>query len=68
MKPTPLPPNPKLSHRVEYVLQWLVGWLIIDIPGHPMISGLCTGTILGLVLFGLFYIPGFILGWHLLAR
>ena len=36
MKPIPLPPNPKLIDRVEYALQWAV----VDIKGHPMISGL----------------------------
>jgi hypothetical protein len=47
MKPTPLPPSPRLLDHVEHALQWLFCWLIVDIPGHPMISGLCTGTILG---------------------
>jgi hypothetical protein len=40
MKPTPLPPYPKLIDRIEYALQWLICWAIIDIPGHPMISGM----------------------------
>jgi sterol desaturase/sphingolipid hydroxylase (fatty acid hydroxylase superfamily) len=47
MKPTALPPNPRLLDHVEHALQWLFCWLIVVIPGHPMISGLCTGTILG---------------------
>jgi hypothetical protein len=38
MKPIPLPPNPKLIGRYRYGLQWLFCWLIVDIPGHPMIS------------------------------
>jgi hypothetical protein len=38
MKPTPLPPNPRLLDHVEHALQWLFCWLIVDIPGHPMIS------------------------------
>jgi hypothetical protein len=43
MKPIPLPPNPKLIDRIEYGLQWALSWLIIYIPDHPMVSGLCTG-------------------------
>jgi hypothetical protein len=31
---------------VEYALQWLICWAIIDIKGHPMVSGLCTGIVL----------------------
>jgi len=46
MKPTPLPPNPKISHRVEYVLQWLTSWMIIDLKGRPMLGGICTGLLL----------------------
>jgi hypothetical protein len=32
--------------RIEYALQWLICWAIIDIKGHPMVSGLCTGILL----------------------
>jgi hypothetical protein len=46
MKPTPSPPNPKLIDRVEYALQWAASWIIVDIKGHPMISGLCTGFLM----------------------
>jgi hypothetical protein len=53
MKPTPLPPNPKLIDRVEYTLQWLVCWAIIDIRGHPMVSGLCTGLLIAVPIYGI---------------
>ena len=42
----PLPPNPKLIDRVEYALQWSACWMIVDIKGHPMVSGLCTGLLI----------------------
>jgi hypothetical protein len=53
MKPTPLPPNPKLIDRVEYVLQWSASWMIIYIPGHPMVSGLCTGALMIVPIYGI---------------
>ena len=40
MKPNPLPSNPKLIDRVAYALQWSVSWMIVDIKGRPMVSGL----------------------------
>jgi hypothetical protein len=42
----PLPPNPHLIDKLEYALQWLFCWLIIDIPAHPMTSGILTGLLL----------------------
>ena len=53
MKPTPLPPNPKLIDRVEYALQWSTSWLIVDIKGHPMISGICTGMLMLVPIYGM---------------
>jgi hypothetical protein len=53
MKSIPLPPNPKLIDRVEYALQWSVLWAVVDIKGHPMISGLCTGALLFLPIYGI---------------
>jgi hypothetical protein len=47
LKPTPLPSNPTLADRIEYALQWLTGWMIINIPDHPCISGACSGAIMG---------------------
>jgi hypothetical protein len=46
LKPTKLPPHPTFLDRLEYGLQWLVGWFIIDIPGHPLTSGMLTGVLL----------------------
>jgi hypothetical protein len=53
MKPTPLPPHPKLIDRVEYGLQWAVLWAVVDIKGHPMVSGICTGLLLAGPICGL---------------
>jgi hypothetical protein len=61
MKPTPLPPNPKLIDRVEYALQWSVSWMIVDIKGHPMISGLCTGFLMLIPIFGIGYLFSIVL-------
>jgi hypothetical protein len=46
LKPTKLPPNPTFLARLEYALQWLVSWFIVDIPGLPLLSGLLTGLLL----------------------
>jgi hypothetical protein len=47
-----LPPNPKLIERVEYALQWSLSWMIVDIKGHPMVSGLCTGVLMLVPIYG----------------
>ena len=64
MKPTPLPPNPKLIDRVEYALQWSVCWMIVDIKGHPMVSGLCTGFLILMPIYGIGFIANLILTGH----
>jgi hypothetical protein len=43
MKPSPLPPNPKLLDRLEHALRWVLWRFIIDLPGHPLLSGITTG-------------------------
>jgi hypothetical protein len=53
MKPTPLPPNPKLIDRVEYGVQCALCWVIVDLKGHPMISGLCTGILMFVPIYGI---------------
>jgi hypothetical protein len=53
MKPAPLPPNPKLLDKVEHFLQTLTGWMIINVPGRPMLSGLATG----IIMFAVLYLP-----------
>ena len=53
MKPTPLPPNPKLIDRIEHALQWALCWMIVDIKGHPMVSGLCTGILMLVQIYGI---------------
>ena len=55
MKPTPLPPEPKVIDRIEYALQWLVSWVVVDIKDHPAISGLLTGLKM--------WVPLLALGW-----
>jgi hypothetical protein len=64
MKPTPLPPNPKLIDRVEYALQWSASWIIVDIKGHPMVSGLCTGFLMLMPIYGIGFIANLILTGH----
>ena len=64
MKPTPLPPNPKLIDRVEYALQWAASWIIVDIKGHPMVSGLCTGFLILMPIYGIGFIANLILTGH----
>ena len=49
MKPNPLPPNPTFLDRLEYALQWLISWVIVDIKGHPAVSGLLTGILMFVV-------------------
>ena len=56
MKPTPLPPNPKLIDRIEYGLQWALCWVIVDIKGHPMVSGICTGILMLVPIYGIVYL------------
>jgi hypothetical protein len=46
MKPTPLPPDPDWTDRVEYFLQQLTSWALIELPGKPVLSGLLSGLIL----------------------
>jgi hypothetical protein len=62
LKPTPLPPTPTFIDRLEYGLQWLVSWLVIDIPGHPCISGLLTGLLLLVPIFGIAMLLNLVLG------
>src|ERR1700730_10356286 len=62
MKPTPLPPNPKLIDRLEYALQWAFCWVIVDIKGDPMISGLCTGALMIVPIYGIGYLISFLTG------
>ena len=46
LKPTPLPANPKWFDRLEYILQWSLQWFVIQIDGHPCVSGILTGVLL----------------------
>lgn len=56
LKPAALPSDPDIINYVEFGFQWLLSWLVIDIEGHPCISGCLTGLLLG--------IPSWvILGW-----
>ena len=64
MKPTPLPPNPKLIDRIEHALQWSLCWVIVDIKGHPMVSGLCTGLLMLIPIYGIGSIASLILTGH----
>ena len=52
MKPSPLPPHPTIIDRVEYGLQWALCWMIVDIKGHPMVSGLRTGFLMLIPIYG----------------
>jgi len=66
MKPSPLPPNPNLLDREEYALQWLVNLVVIDIPGRPCISGLCTGFLLVVPIIGVAIVAQILTGhWKL---
>jgi hypothetical protein len=52
LKPTPLPPIPTFIDRLEYGFQWVISWVVIDIPGHPCISGMLTGLLLFVPIIG----------------
>jgi hypothetical protein len=45
-KPIPLPPEPDILDWLEYGLQWLVSWFVIEIENHPVVSGMLTGLML----------------------
>jgi hypothetical protein len=62
LKPTKLPSNPTFLDRLEYGLQWLVGWFVIDIPGHPLISGMLTGLLLFVPIIPVAALISFVLG------
>lgn len=42
LSPTPLSADP-----AQFGFGWLLSWLVIDIEGHPVVSGLCNGAIWG---------------------
>jgi hypothetical protein len=62
LKPTPLPQNPTFIDRLEYRIQWLISWLVIDIPGHPCISGMLTGLLLFVPIIGVASLVNLVLG------
>jgi hypothetical protein len=64
MKPNPLPSNPKFLDRVEHFLQTLTAWMIINVPGRPMLSGMATGLILIAVLYLPISLVTLFLTWH----
>jgi hypothetical protein len=61
-KPTRLPPNPTFIDRLEYGLQWLASWLVIDIPAHPCVSGMLTGLLLLVPTIGIATVISLVLG------
>ena len=46
LRPMPLPADPDLLDRLEYAMQWLISWFVVDIEGHPTVSGMLTGLLL----------------------
>jgi hypothetical protein len=62
LKPTPLPQNPTAIDRLEYGIQWLLSRIIIDIPGHPCISGMLTGLLLFVPIIGVAALFNLVLG------
>ncbi len=62
LKPTKLPPNPTFLDRLEHGLQWVISWLVIDIPGRPCISGLLTSLLMFVPIFGIATVIGLVLG------
>lgn len=62
LKPTPLPPNPTFLDCLEYALQWVISWLVIDIPDHPCISGLLTSLLMIVPIFGIATVISLVLG------
>jgi hypothetical protein len=62
LKPTALPPNPTFIDRLEYGIQWLLSWIVIDIPGHPCISGMLTGLLLLVPIIGVASLFNLLLG------
>jgi hypothetical protein len=51
MKPEPLPAGAGIMRRIEYALQWIFSWVIINVGGYPILSGLASGALITL-LFG----------------
>jgi hypothetical protein len=51
LKPQPLPTGAGIMRRIEYALQWIISWVIINVEGYPILSGLATSVLLTL-LFG----------------
>jgi hypothetical protein len=46
LKPRPLPPCAGMLSRLEYVLQLMVYWIVIDIPGKSAVSGLLSAIVM----------------------
>jgi hypothetical protein len=46
LKPETLPTDPDILDYLEHGFQWLISWVVINIEGHPCVSGMCTALLL----------------------
>jgi hypothetical protein len=44
--------------------EWALCWMIVDIKGHPMVSGLCTGILMLVPIYGIGFFASLILTGH----
>jgi len=51
LKPEPLPAGASIMRRIEYALEWIISWVVIQVDGYPVLGGLATSALLTL-LFG----------------
>jgi hypothetical protein len=49
----PYPRHGTLADKAEWLLQWGMSWIIVDVPGKPALSGIATGLLMNLAIFAL---------------